>query len=330
MLGTGLALGLARTSAAWWPEGALFAADFINNRFMSGGVAIPAASAYSFTRASSKRAVTSTGQWQVFGDNVPAITDLGLSLEPASTNLLPNSSFVGGTAASYTAVGSTNLPNGFAIRNLPAGCTAETAYGTESGLPYMDLRVFGTATNNTPFVLVFCPNNTVACTTGQTLQVSLSARLVVGVIPISATVRLYEYDAGGINTATADTAALDLSGSLGRHSREYVASNVTTTNVLPGIRMGIGNGSTVDFTLRILAPQIERQTAPATSPILTTTAIGDRADDNMSCTLPLGTAVVQYRFADGALIAAPATPGLLAVPPNLSTRNLVLLAALGT
>ena len=70
MLGTGLALGLMRAPSVWWPEGACYAADFINNRFMSGGVAIPAASAYSFTRISTRRALTSKGHWQLFGDNM--------------------------------------------------------------------------------------------------------------------------------------------------------------------------------------------------------------------------------------------------------------------
>ncbi len=73
---------------AWWPPGASFAIDFTTRQAMRNGVALPLWEAMSFTRASMRLARTSAGRWQTFGVNEPAITDLGLSVEPARTNLV--------------------------------------------------------------------------------------------------------------------------------------------------------------------------------------------------------------------------------------------------
>ena len=68
MLDLGIALG-ARNPAQWWPEGALYAADFGENRYMAGGAPIAANAAFTLTRASGKRAADSRGNWLAFGAN---------------------------------------------------------------------------------------------------------------------------------------------------------------------------------------------------------------------------------------------------------------------
>ena len=94
MLNLGIALG-ARNPAPWWPEGALYAADFGENRYMAGGAPIAANAAFTLTRASGKRAADSRGKWLAFGANQPARTDLGVLLEPAAENGLPNTALDG-------------------------------------------------------------------------------------------------------------------------------------------------------------------------------------------------------------------------------------------
>lgn len=86
---TGIAIGTALrlAPAAWWPAGASWAADFIGDRYMLDGTAVPASAAFSFARASTKYAARADGLLVPFAANMPARTDLGLLLEPAATNL---------------------------------------------------------------------------------------------------------------------------------------------------------------------------------------------------------------------------------------------------
>lgn len=85
-----IGLDLWSAPGMWWPPGASYAADFVANRYMRGGEAASAAQAYGLVRASPKFAADSSGSFVLFGSNVPARTDRGLSVEPASSNLLTN------------------------------------------------------------------------------------------------------------------------------------------------------------------------------------------------------------------------------------------------
>ncbi|GEM_PF-2236514 len=71
-----------RTS--WWQDGAVYVADFANNRYMKSGTHIARAEAIDFARASSKHAQSASGAWLPFAPDSPAITDRGISVEPAS------------------------------------------------------------------------------------------------------------------------------------------------------------------------------------------------------------------------------------------------------
>ena len=95
-----LALNLSasvRPTSAWWTPGAVFAADFVNDRYMRDGVNITRDEALSVTRASSKLARTVAGQWLTFPADTLARTDRGASIEPASTNYVQNSTMAGAT-----------------------------------------------------------------------------------------------------------------------------------------------------------------------------------------------------------------------------------------
>jgi hypothetical protein len=109
----GLAItGQATRQRAWWPSGARFAADFINRRAMSTGVQLPLSAVLSMSRASVKRAKSSTGHWTTFAANEPAITDLGLLIEPEATNLIINNTADAGAGILLTGTTLTALPFG--------------------------------------------------------------------------------------------------------------------------------------------------------------------------------------------------------------------------
>ncbi len=137
-------LGLAITSQAarqraWWPAGARFAADFINRRAMSNGVQLPLSAVLTLSRASVKRAKTSTGHWATFAANEPAITDLGMLIEPEATNLIINNTADSGAGIQLTGTTMTALPfgqspglDGFAKRVTQGGGASDSV--VRSGL----------------------------------------------------------------------------------------------------------------------------------------------------------------------------------------------------
>ncbi|QQR35430.1 hypothetical protein JI749_13855 [Devosia oryziradicis] len=137
-------LGLAITSQAarqraWWPAGARFAADFINRRAMSNGVQLPLSAVLTLSRASVKRAKTSTGHWATFAANEPAITDLGMLIEPEATNLIINNTADSGAGIQLTGTTLTALPfgqspglDGFAKRVTQGGGASDSV--VRSGL----------------------------------------------------------------------------------------------------------------------------------------------------------------------------------------------------
>jgi hypothetical protein len=76
MIGVNLDTKLA---AQWWPDGAHFAMDFANHRFMRNGVHVAPQQAFQFERASTKFVPDNVGNWQnlapdVFGKNKSGIT----------------------------------------------------------------------------------------------------------------------------------------------------------------------------------------------------------------------------------------------------------------
>lgn len=108
-----LALNLASRTAeprTPWPADAIFGVDLINRRAMRLGQGIPMADAMTFSRASPRLARTSAGLWQSFAVDVPAITDLGLSLEAAATNLIVNNT--GNSGPGILLTGTTLAPIG--------------------------------------------------------------------------------------------------------------------------------------------------------------------------------------------------------------------------
>lgn len=89
MTGLGLSLQISRASARhWWPPGATWAADFRAERYMSASKPIIAPAAFSLQRATPRYGETPEGTFALFNPDEPVQTQAGLSLEPASTNLL--------------------------------------------------------------------------------------------------------------------------------------------------------------------------------------------------------------------------------------------------
>jgi len=90
---TGRQVALEIPMPGWWLPGASVDLDFDSGRYYDSSTANPRAATdfLSCTRASTGYAKDSSGNWISFGSNILRITDLGILVEDARTNLFLNS-----------------------------------------------------------------------------------------------------------------------------------------------------------------------------------------------------------------------------------------------
>ncbi|GEM_PF-2150811 len=111
----------SRPALSWWPANTSFALDLTTGTGMRAGQIRPLNELMSFSRSTSRLAVDSTGRWHSFGPNVPAMTDLGLWLEEARTNVVvdnvgESSTIMTGVTTSAWTAGDCPLVGGAARR----------------------------------------------------------------------------------------------------------------------------------------------------------------------------------------------------------------------
>lgn len=117
MIGVDLSIPAVAVRGRLLPfPGASAGMNFVTNKYQLGGAAFTSPTAipgWSFTRASTGYAQTVAGTWTSFGSGVVRITDKGMLIEEARTNLCPNSATVGSTGwlAITSATATTGLPN---------------------------------------------------------------------------------------------------------------------------------------------------------------------------------------------------------------------------
>lgn len=182
----------------------------------------------------------------------------GLLIEEARTNSCRNNN---GTGAVIGTPGT--LPTNwtqFATSNLS---TAVVATGTEKGVAYVDLRIYGTSTT-TFYILTM--DNAIAAAAGQTWTTSMYASIVAGSLT-NVTSIVTQTRQGGGSTGTVDV-AMTLTSTLTRQPSSTLTTGTGATNIYPCIGIFVNAASAVDFTIRIGYPQIE-QGAFATSVIPT-------------------------------------------------------------
>jgi len=194
-----------------------------------------------------------------------------LLLEPQRTNSIRNSSMVGAVAGTPG-----TLPTNYG--EYLSGLTRTVAgIGTENGVPYIDLRFNGTA-SDTIILINFETTSGISALNGQNWSNSFYVKTIATPQPplkyaLRSTQRSSGSNVGSFILEFTPTTTL------ARYTQTFTTNNATITHIQPYISFDLTIGQTYDFTIRIAAPQMELG-AYATTFIPTTTAAVTRLADS--------------------------------------------------
>lgn len=243
--------------------------DFVQGRYaLAGpyGSAFPAG--WSFSRTGAGLAQRADGTFVSFASGAPRITDRGLLVEEARTNLIPNSALAG-------TGGQNGAPNTWTGAGAGAAGITRTIVGSgvEFGLAYTDVRIAGTPA--TTGSVGYNTGPTVAFSPSTAGTYSFFYRLVSAIGGVALGTGIVEIASGVTNYYGANTGAPN--SSLQRAVQTRVSA-VGTTVWNGYFLISFNAGVPLDMVIRFYAPQLEVG-GFATSPIITTGAAATRAAD---------------------------------------------------
>jgi hypothetical protein len=242
--------------------------------------------AITFTRASNATFFDANGALQTAANDTPRFdhdpatgASRGLLIEESRTNSIRNSQADGATVG---VIGSGGVVPTNWIMSTPDGIAREVvATGTINGMNYVDLRWNGTRSGGSIGSIQLVPDALaqIVASSGQTWTGNMRIAVVAGSLvgTTNPILSIQERTSGGtflLGTSTSYTA----SSNLNQITATRTLTDATTARVSTAFAATVANGSTVDITLRIAAPQLEQGAFP-TSYIPTTTAAATRAAD---------------------------------------------------
>jgi len=234
-----------------------------------------------FSRASSAWYFDGTGTLQQASSNAPRFdcdpatgVPKGLLIEEQRTNNIKNSTMVG------AAVGGWYLPNYWGSWQN-AGLTREViGLGTEYGMPYIDLRFSGTA-SNTMCNVTF---DSASAAKDEKWTASFFVKLVSGSMSgITSTSIGIDEQQGG-TYLTGGSSAFTPTSAIQRIQYSRTLTNASTNVVVSLFKLNVQTGQAIDITVRLYQPQLEKavgSNAFATSPIVTGSGAVTRAMDSL-------------------------------------------------
>ncbi len=277
---------------------------------------------FSFARASTGARVNASKSFVAMGIDVPRFDydlvtggPLGLLYESQSTNYIKNSTMQGAVAGTPG-----TLPTNWSTYSAGSSLTREVVgVGTEYGMPYIDLRLYGTPVASNGYQLFFEPTSGITGVQGETFTLSVFVRYVAGslsnVTPIRLSIDEYDstsgYEAGGNAIVTIPE---DMPSSPLYYTRPL--SDVDTDRVRGVVQVSTTTGQAVDVTLRFYQPQMEKQSS-ASSPIPTSGSSVTRAADALSFNIPHGADTLRYVFDDSSTQDVAVSAGVYAVPTDI-------------
>jgi hypothetical protein len=242
-------------------------------------VAMPSGSTY--TRAGSATGVAVSGAIETFAANAPQRTNRGLTLEPAATNILPNTVFAnsgGGAPTSWTQPVATGT-------SVPATSTRNAAVVAYSQ----------TATAERPYIGV-----SVTFSTNTTYQISMIIESITGTLAPSQVLWFSAFPAGSTTTFPV-CEANPTGGAAGVITTGLMVMQlaIAGTGGTQTLRMGLGGSGGVTGTIRFSCPQMETG-AFQTSYIPTTATAETRGLPVFTETVPAARTKALLTYADAA------------------------------
>lgn len=239
-----------------------------------------------FTRASTASYFNSGGVLTSAGNDTPrfdydptTLESKGLLVEEARTNYIRNNMMTGAVAGTPG-----TAPTNWQITGLVGLSTAVVGTGTQNGIKYVDIRLFGTTTLGVAYSAIFTETGTaIPASNGQTWAYSKWVSVVGG--STANLVGLYIMhrftDSGGGALTTQNTSLLTATSTPKRYVSILQAANATTAYITAPIVFQFNTGVAIDITLRIGMPQMELCDSyiTASSVIPTTAGQASRAAD---------------------------------------------------
>lgn len=168
-------------------------------------------------------------------------------------NCLPNASNTGAVVGTPG-----TIPNTWVV-SLVSGISRQVvALGTDSGLPYVDIRFFGTATASNILQIAFQASTAVIGVTGQTWVSSGYFARVGGTSPSgNIQINCAGRTSGG-TFVESSVATLPFTTTLTRTSVSRTMVGATVARVTNSVTYSVTNGEVLDFTIRCAGVQLER------------------------------------------------------------------------
>jgi lysophospholipase L1-like esterase len=160
------------------------------------------------------------------------------------------------------------VPNNWAYATNTTGLTSTVVgTGVENGIPYLDLRVFGTPGSNGVVSVYFDTPTGIAAATAQTWAAAVYARISAGsATNISSQILAIDEITSGGAYVTGGSSSISLTGSLTAFSfARTLNGGATVSFIRPFVRFSVTSGLAIDITLRLGLPDLE-QAASATTP----------------------------------------------------------------
>lgn len=227
---------------------------------------------------------TTTSYYAPAFDYDPAsLQPLGLRIETARTQSIRNSAAAGAVAGTPG-----TLPTNWGLGATTAGTVATQIIGTgtDSGIPYVDVRYFGTPAGVGNIAVRLETSTGIAAVTGATLTTSAYLKVQSGSLG-AATVDFAqdENTSAGAFVAFANSASQLVTGAALNTQRytytRTLSGGATVGAVRPMVRLVLTGTTAIDVTLRIGLPQLE-QGSDASSVLLTNGAAATRAADTVT------------------------------------------------
>ena len=278
-------------------SGAPFALSFAEGLYRINGAYVPAASAFTVARSSTKLAQDASGHWWSFANDVAALTNRGLLIEPAATNVLRNASGQGAVAGSPG-----TFPTHWARFAGGGPVLSVVGTGTELGLPYVDIRLHGETTASSGAAIHFEQTTSAAAAAGQNWTGSVFVRLIDGSLSNLSNLRLNIQEFGGSGASTYLHYGSDVRELVAQTPIRLVESRTLLAGATAFLRSSFEftylDGKSLDLILRLSCPQLE-EASLATSPILTSGGASTRDADVLDLPLAEGSHDVTIYRAEG-------------------------------